>query len=299
MGKKNRPETEPRDPAEDSSPPSEQETNDSVGVPGAPGAVGTRIAPLAPEASLEQKRAFLVASGVLHPDDAEHTDLPDIDALLVEYGARAVQDLEGLSPDATLEERRAYLVGEGTLTAQEAEALDSEAVDRLLRELAGHAPDSQAPLQTAPERAALQPPRTAPTDAERIEQQLSMIGREGAIALVSEHNRKAVAEVANLSTTELRDQARLALVERLVRERAAQAKRPVVDAVVRPQSAEPYGGQAPQHYALRAPFKYMHEGQLVDLPAGAVINETTHDIEALTRYGAQLIKCDPPAVYVR
>lgn len=215
---------------------------------------------------------------------------------------------------ASREDKHALLVAHGGLTPEEAQALSEEDLDNLSVGLVEQLQREEqrkraAPGDDATTAGAGGKPRDttlgAPVATESAIEPLAMRvaallrakSREDKIALLAERTNLDVREAAALTPEDLDFHARAVLEQDAIAAEAAEKMRGAdPNALV----GDPYGDDKPQHYAVVEHVRpLLIDGGMVQLRAGQIITNRTHNIEELRKYGAQLVPCEPPEPYLQ
>jgi hypothetical protein len=237
---------------------------------------------------------------------------PESDDELARSAMRIETELKTLSREQKLE----LLILRTDLSEQEVGQLSQEGIDDHVRavleqdeldlraeraERAGTDPalrETFARSSTTPAPGGVPPPEpVAEPRGMRIQAQLQALSRPDKIGLLAQRTNLTVQEAAQLPNDEIDQHVRAVLEQdelskEALEQQLAAAQNPRV-------VGDPYGGDKPQHYAVRENLRgVMIGGQIVQLRAGQVITDRSHNVPELEKYGAKLVKCEAPDPFV-
>jgi hypothetical protein len=170
---------------------------------------------------------------------------------------------------------RSYVMDKGLLTPGQVENASDEELEALYAKSIG--------LQEKPAMA----PSTLleQTPAQEAQLALTSSSRDEKIRLLVRYGGISHAQAETLTTEELNLQVRSIVLsaistEAQQREQAAYQVQPLSDA--------PYGGDPPRYYVVTKGQKYAHDGQVIEVKPGETVNDRSHDVEQLRRFGIVL-----------
>jgi hypothetical protein len=274
---------EPLEPLSVATTPTQASETDEEGKPKLVTAEQLEAAQQARAAAIVEQSGYLpgTRSASAHDGNTQASEVILADGA-IGGGAPPIANLsqqQEFAQETRLARIRQYVVEQGLAAPGEVGDLDDAELDALYQKSIGL-------------KGTVSTPELSISPAQHAQAVLMSTSRADKIALVAGKGNLTAEQLERLVDEDLNAHVRNVVLSELQREEQLRAEEA---AKLKPIAEAPYGGDLPKYYAVRTGASFAHEGQIVKINPGDVINDRSHNIQDLRARGVQLIETVAPS----